>query len=329
MRSDERGTILIATLWILAILAILASGIGFRSSFEARLSKYNMDKLKASYIAKAGIFKSREILFRDNNACDTIRECGVTLPPAAGSRDDKGDNKDSLKEIFTANVGDGAFEVSYSEDGKNYYGMIDEERKININRASPMTLERLLGPKSKDIAASIVNWRGTIQVPNSNGAWDNYYKSLSPPYECKHADFSVIEELMLVKDMTPELFESIKDYITVYGDEDRVNINTATKRVMVAFGLSDSLADLIIKIRNGEDKIAGTNDDQVFYNVTTETQNWNITLEERVVLGNNFTSRSNYFRIVSRGTIKGSKIDSKIECVIDRGAKKLKYYREY
>ena len=153
--TKRSGTILITTLWILAILSILAVGIGFRVSIEARLSKYNIDKLKAAYFAKAGIVKAREMLSKDSNAeYDTIRECGITVPI----------DKD-IGSIFTEKLGDGAFEVSYEEEGKAYYGMMDEERKININKADQAVLTTLLGKDNEVVAASIMNWRGLAKMP--------------------------------------------------------------------------------------------------------------------------------------------------------------------
>jgi general secretion pathway protein K len=316
--TKKDGTILITTLWILAILSILAMGIGFRVSMEARLSKYNMDMLKAGYFAKAGIVKARELLSKDSSAqYDTMRECGITVPV----------NKD-IPGIFTEKLSDGDFEVSYKEAGSTYYGMMDEERKININKADQIVLSTLLGKGNEEVAASIINWRGPARMPGA-GAWDTDYESLTPPYKCKHANFSVIEELMLVKGMTPELFESVKDYITVYGDDGKVNINTATRKVMLACGLSENLIEGIMNIRNGRDKTAQTEDDGLIQDITAEaTGKWGITSGERNAL-NNFTTKSNYFRIESKGTVNKSKIAARIACVIDKGSKKLKYYREY
>lgn len=317
MATKKNGAILITTLWILAVLSVLAIGIGFRVSIEARLSKYNMDRLKAEYCAKAGILKAQEMLSKNSKDYDSIRECGITLPI----------DKD-IKSVFTERLGDGAFEVSYDEEGVNYCGMMDEERKININKADEPLLVSLLGKGNEDAAASIMNWRGAARMPG-RGAWDDDYKSLTPPYECKHANFSCIEELMLVKEMTPELFESIKDYITVYGDDGKININTATKRVMLACGLGENLVANIINIRNGSDKIAGTKDDGLVQDITPEAmEKWDITTDERNAL-NNFTLKSNYFRIESKGAIDKSKISVKIVCVAKKGDKQLKYYREY
>ncbi len=325
--TKKSGTILITTLWILTILSILAIGIGFRVSIEARLSKYNVDKLRAAYLAKAGIYKAKTLLSNyPNKTFDTIRECGIVLPPNIVLPS----GKDALEGVFTESLGDGKFEVSYEEEGKPYYGMMDEERKININKADKFVLINLLGKDNKDneeIAASIMNWRGTARMPGG-GAWDGDYESLTFPYKCKHANFSVIEELMLVKGMTPELFESIKDYVTVYGD-GKININTASKKVMLACGLGENLVASIMNVRNGIDTIPGTKDDGLVQDITPEaTKDWEITAAERNAL-NNFTTKSNYFRIESKGMLDKSKIGAKIVCVIDRGSKKLKYYREY
>ncbi|MCX5667987.1 MAG: type II secretion system protein GspK [Candidatus Omnitrophica bacterium] len=328
-RTKSRdGTILITTIWILAILSILAVGIGFRVSLEARLSKYNMDRLKAVYYAKAGIVKAQAMLLKDSTpGYDTIRECGITVPF----------DKD-VRSVFTEKLADGGFEVNYEEAGKTYYGMTDEERKININKADQLVLTTLLGKDNKaaeenrdyeNVAASIVNWRGMARAPGG-GAWDDDYETLAAPYKCKHADFSAIEELMLVKGMKPELFDSIKDYVTVYGD-GKVNINTATERVMRACGLGENLIAGIMNVRNGRDLTAGTKDDGLVNDITPEAAaRWNIAFDanEKNAL-NNFTTGSNYFRIESKGAVDRSKISARIVCVIDRKAKRLKYYREY
>ena len=320
MRRNKNGTILITSLWILTILSIFAIGIGFRASIEARLSKYNMDRLKALYLAKAGIYKAQAILSKDNNSYDSLLECGIILPS----------DKD-IKDIFTTKTDDGAFVGSYNEEDKTYYGMMDEARKININKIPekvPQTvLENLLGKGNEEVAASIINWRSSLRLPN--GAGDDYYKSLTPPYECKHADFSILEELMLVKGVTPELFNSIKDYITIYGLDGKVNINTATKKVMLAMGLSEGLIDIIIGIRNGVDKIPGTKDDGVFtYDIAAQLS-LPIDSPDRTILENFFTTKSDYFRIEEKGMVDNSKISAKIVCIVKKGAKKLEFYREY
>jgi general secretion pathway protein K len=322
MRFNKKGTILVTSLWIMTILAIFAIGIGFRVSIEARLNKNNMDRLKGVYLAKAGIIKSQELLARDNNSYDSMRECGIMVSPINTSGE-----ADQLARIFTERLGDGKITVSYDEEGKSFYGMMDEERKININKASAEVLKNLLGTNNEEAAESIVNWRSNLRLPK--GASDDFYRSLTPPYECKHADFSVIEELMLVKGVTPQLFESIKDYITVYGDDGRININTATRKVMLSAGLDQGTVDIIMTIRNGPDRIAGTKDDGMLSGDIASQLSIPMTSPTRTVLENYFTTASNYFRIEAKGLASGSKIYSKVACIVKRGEKRLLYYREY
>jgi general secretion pathway protein K len=208
---------------------------------------------------------------------------------------------------------------------------MDEERKVNINKADPKVLYQLfLGKEPDNLAESIINWRGPTQAM-AKGAQDTDYESLAAPYKCKHAEFSCIEELLLVKGMTPEIFESIKEYITVYTD-GKININTATVRVLRAFGLSDQSIGTIILIRNGADNVAVTKDDGCFDSIGATADQIGLPAysPERTVLSENyFTTKSNYFRIESRGMVDRSKIGRRIDCVVDRKAKKLKYYREY
>ncbi|MDP3730000.1 MAG: type II secretion system protein GspK [Candidatus Omnitrophota bacterium] len=320
MSSNRSGAILITSLWILAILSILAMGIGFRVSIEARLSKYNLDRVKGLYLAKAGAVKAMELLSKDTNAYDTIRECGITLPPDKKPED-----------VFIERLGEGSFTISYNEEGRNCYGLTDEERKININKAEYKVIyQLLLGKEPENLAASIINWRSPAQLM-VEGAQDRDYESLAAPYKCKHADFSCIEELMLVKDMTPEIFESIKDYVTVYTD-GKININTATERVLRSYGLSDQSIGTIMLTRNGADNTIGTKDDGGFNNIGTIADQIGVPAysPERTVLSeNNFTTASKYFRIESKGMIDKSRIGASLVCVVDGKAKKLKYYREY
>jgi type II secretory pathway component PulK len=68
------------------------------------------------------------------------------------------------------------------------------------------------------------------------GAEKDYYEGLEIPYAIKNGPMSSIEELLLIKGMTPELYYGnpeeeqlpLSEYLTVHGDtQGRININTA------------------------------------------------------------------------------------------------------
>ena len=159
------------------------------------------------------------------------------------------------------------------EDFSVWYGLADEERRLNVNKAPLEVLERMLEEvaglgslDSRPLAAAIVDWRDEDDSPEKYGAEASYYKTLNPPYACRDAPFQLIEELMLVKGMTPEIYRQTSPHLTVFGT-GAVNINTTTAPVLVCLGLDEGLAEDIIRFRSGPDGEAGTGDDQVFERV--------------------------------------------------------------
>jgi len=184
-------------------------------------------------------------------------------------------NPAAFKDI---NVGDGVFSVCYNypdETGKGsltLWGLVDEERKINVNSAGAEVLSRLIQlilgldeTEAKAMAAAIVDWRDSDSAlsETGEGAEDTYYFGLSLPYEAKDSAFEVLEELLLVKDMTSAAFERLGPYLTVFGN-GRVNINTASGTVLMALGLDNPLAEKVLAFRRGRDETEATADDNVF-----------------------------------------------------------------
>ncbi|MCX5669424.1 MAG: helix-hairpin-helix domain-containing protein [Candidatus Omnitrophica bacterium] len=104
--------------------------------------------------------------------------------------------------------------------------IIDESALINLNLASVDVLARLPG-MNKELAEAVVN------------------SGLRP--------FSTINEVLLVKDLSKDKFLLFKDLVTVYG-MGKVNINTASKAVLIALGLDEELTNLILRFRR-ENKI--------------------------------------------------------------------------
>jgi general secretion pathway protein K len=338
-RNDgkEKGTILVTSLWIMAILSILAIGIGFRVSIEARLARYNIDRIKALYLAKAGLVKAQAVLAKHSGA-DSIYACGVNLDI----------NKNETPESVFSNItlGEGSFSVGYTDNGVKRAGMSDEERKININKvgmvntgSTPLpkgVLEELLSGYSNktEIANAILAWR----EPRKDLDIDSAYDSLG--YERKGGDFSAVEELLLVDGVTPEIYNSIKDYVTVHGD-GQININTASERVLCAIFRSaklvnsDTPENIAARISSSLNNLKGerwANDALPFTVVDDALRNSGVSDIDRPLVINYFTPSSNFFRIESEGTIARSGIKKKAVAVVDRrklGDNRLLYYREY
>lgn len=74
------------------------------------------------------------------------------------------------------------------------------------------------------------------------------------------------EELLWVAGVTPEMFDKIKNQITVYG-EGVVNVNTADVPVLVSLGLDKELAEKVVRFR---DVPSSRKDDEIPEGVFTD-----------------------------------------------------------
>lgn len=110
-----------------------------------------------------------------------------------------------------------------SSGGPCAYGVIDEGGKINLNGImkrdpSGQTLHDMLMKlpnMTAEIAGAIVDWVDADSIPFAGGGAENdYYSGLSPSYRCKNGPLDSIDELLLVKGVTPEL---------LYGDDRNRN----------------------------------------------------------------------------------------------------------
>jgi len=310
---NSRGVILIIALWILAILMVFVVSLGFRMSLEVKLTDYSVGELRNLYLTKAAVNKLKAILIEDDKAYDALGE-------------DWSNNDELFK---NQELGEGIYTLSYTRtDGiaeKIFYGAMDEESKININTADRETLVKLLElfgetEDSDDIADSILDWRDEDPDTTSpGGAESAHYLSLEFPYLCKDTLFQSKEELLLVKEMTPEILNNIKDLITVYGEDDKINVNTADSRVMRALGLSDDVVSDIIEHRAGDDDEEGTEDDNIFTKLKDITDVFtNLETEDLNIISNKMDFSSSRFRAFITARTKDGKIIKKVEAVISR-----------
>ncbi len=104
-------------------------------------------------------------------------------------------------------VGDGYFWVLQFNGADNQnplYGITDEAGKLNISHCSATQLMSLPN-MTQDVADAIEDWRRPEAQASSDGAESSYYSTLPEPYIAKNLAFETVEELMLVKGITPDL----------------------------------------------------------------------------------------------------------------------------
>ncbi len=146
---------------------------------------------------------------------------------------------------------DGSWREEKLGQGLYRVRLLDETGKININRVNEETLRTILTnlgieePLRSILADSILDWRDDDDLTRINGAESDYYLSLSPSYTAKNGLFDMVEELLWVRGVTPELFygqkdesglrrAALRDIFTVDSPADRVNLRTASAEVIHA-----------------------------------------------------------------------------------------------
>ncbi|RPI99290.1 MAG: hypothetical protein EHM36_16225, partial [Deltaproteobacteria bacterium] len=127
-----------------------------------------------------------------------------------------------------------------------------------------------IGEQRDIIVDSIQDWRDKDDLHRLSGAENAYYQSLPEPYNCKNGDFDTVEELLLVRGITPELFYGkksknqeegeervtvgLKDIFTVFSSATQVDINAASQEVLMALlGIPSELAKRVIEARGEKD----------------------------------------------------------------------------
>jgi type II secretory pathway component PulK len=313
---------------MLAILTVMAVGIGHRVALSLRTCRYQRDGLKALYLARAGINVAIGEIGRDTSfGYDT-------------SSDGWARNDQLFQRIILSDNPNESACVSYTraQQGgtvETVYGLEAEEDRININTASEQLLVDLLtlgGVSDPEaMAKNILIWRGdAADTANS-------YASLG--YLPKGSDFANIDELGAVKDVTVADIAKIKGVITVYGDS--VNINTATAAALRAVfyakakekNVDTSSADSLLQKVLSFLSTAGNHFEDTASIATSlaESQGLEEGSGEDVIIKAAVSDasigiKSIFIRIASQGRVNN--VTKNISCVYDRSSKKTVFWHQ-
>ncbi|MDX9972645.1 MAG: type II secretion system protein GspK [FCB group bacterium] len=97
-----------------------------------------------------------------------------------------------------------------------------------------------------DPTDAILDWIDADGDSRSEGAENDFYQATDIPYSAKNAPFDSVEELLMVRGITPEIFFGdpeldqlpLTELLTVRGQRrGRINVNTAPAEVLEAFGI--------------------------------------------------------------------------------------------
>ncbi len=312
------GSILILVVWTMVLLSLLVVSLGSRGVFALDVVDRLDKQLQGTYIAGGAAQQMLTRLAADPTpTVDGLGDPWITGPGFADQP-----------------FGEGAFSIlrpARQGDAAPTFGTVDAESKLNLNTAPEEVLSALIQQEGKlredaarRVAAAIADWRDEDKEERQDGAEDFYYLGLSDGYESKDGPFESVEELRLVKGVTPELFARVEPYLTVYGS-GQVNINTASPVALRAFGLSPEGVKGIVIYRAGEDNTPGTADDRPFTAaaaIAQELASW-VPAEDASRLShfvqmNSFTAKSEDAQFTIEARAAGAAHPVVVDCVVNR-----------
>jgi general secretion pathway protein K len=185
-RSEE-GIALIAVLWTLTLLAIIAAALSLETRSSTHIARNMVEHAAARAAADAGI--QRAIL--DLEGAPIFRTDGT---------------------VYAWQFGNCTVRISVR----------DEASKIDLNKAPQELLTALFASvgvdkvKAESLAIAIADFRDADDFPRPGGAEGAEYRDAGLAWGPKNAPFQTIEELQQVLGMTPEIYRRVARDLSVF-----------------------------------------------------------------------------------------------------------------
>jgi type II secretory pathway component PulK len=252
-RRDERpGYVLVVVLIVVVVLSLAAYKFSEVMTSEYRAAVRTSDAAQAKAAAASGVHYAAAML-ADPNAFNGDLGGNPCAAEAFGRSVAVRDGDTSPKQprfalVAAVNLGDGSYEQRYG-------AVIDEAGKLNINTLIQLDSsgQKLYDALMKlpnmtaDVADAIVDWVDPDDDQRPTGAESAYYQGLPQGYKAKNGPLNSLDELLLVKGVTPQLLfgtdrnrngvadddpggsaafdRGWAEYLTVYGRE--LNVDSA------------------------------------------------------------------------------------------------------
>ncbi|MCB0826376.1 MAG: general secretion pathway protein GspK [Armatimonadetes bacterium] len=254
----QRGSAFIMSLALTLVMILVVTSFGMRIGSHIRTEATRNDQRAAFSMAESGIAQARLNIELLTTPYTTTTDDWVAL----------GQNGD---ENFL--VGNGSFRIQ----------ILDAGAFVNLNSVSEEQLQRM--NIQDELISALLDWREEQLQPRALGAKDEFYNTLTTPYNAKLRNFDSVDELLLVKGFTPALLyqvqEDVSGELLVPGDvaeqpalyellttdsaslnqrEDgtaRVNVNTVGLGQLIQAGLQAQTAQAIIQRRNTQGTFEG------------------------------------------------------------------------
>ncbi len=253
LKSKQRGAVLIMVLLIVALVA----GLGIKFAGDYQLGLARAEARWHGTQARAYLFSGEgaaiKFLATDDAAVDHRQELWgqpvpVQLPDNMGqlliSLDDA-TAKFNLNRLAQVKAD---FAAKSPSDASRYTAA--QLMFIRLLQALP-SAEDAHSPlvQSPDIATAIVeaivDWTDQdVEPSGSNGAENDYYLGQPNPYQAANMPFRSLEELQMIRGVTPQIMQALRPYVTVLDPSEILNLNTMPELLYRCINVNTDLTPL-------------------------------------------------------------------------------------
>ena len=244
MTITEKGMVLMTVLWIVLVISFISFALAAAVRVELNSAGNSLDAERALFMARGGA----EAAFLKISDPKTSAQ-----PP-----------KPDVKNVYTFQLDSGQVRVDAQTDSS----------RIDLNGADEKVLGSMFDSMGVDAATrdalvdSILDWRDPDDVARPNGAEiDNYVQPFGKEKRLPaNAPFNTLQEAMLVKHMTPDIYfgrisfdpkankhekvMGLRDLATAGSGGKFIDVNTAPVEVLAALpGMSRDLAGNVVTER--------------------------------------------------------------------------------
>ena len=305
-------------LTVLIISLILIITLRFNTSMRSSLtSAANLqDNIALDYMAKSIFNAGRAILSADaeESGFDSLHEDWANLTLASQyfsyffSRGQGGMNIIDHSGRLQVN--------SLLKKEEDAWVVNEEQEKVWITLLSAEEFE-LDEEEATGIVEAIIDWIDeNDDTLGFGGAESSYYQGLEASYEPRNGPMEFVEELLLVRGITPELYHGTEEIpglanlVTPHGRDGRVNINTADPLVLGALSdqIEPDMVDGLLTYRDYEDSDLGN----------PEWYKWAPGFPGDIIIPPTLISTSSVYFEISADVVR-EKMRKKVRGVVARG----------
>ncbi len=242
--TPQRGAVLIMALLIVSVVAGLA--VKFTGDFQLGLaraeSRWHGAQARSLLLSAENV--AAFLLSQDDPAVDYLGEgWDQELPFQIDGADILASAEDLSGRLNLNNLGMGFTANKGYNDWDRFN--TNQRRFIRLLQAFPNEVPLNEG-EAIAILEAIIDWRDADnQQTGFNGAEADYYQSLDPAYLPANNSFESLEELRLVRHMTPELMTLLENYLVVLPEgRGSLNINTLPDKLLASIADQQRLQPL-------------------------------------------------------------------------------------